>query len=87
MIPRVLRTGSPLRVSATLYLQDYGWLSQNRLVYNSKSMVREMTASDQLFPPEESIFLKYASFLAESRLLVIYCQGAVPIKRLTMRRP
>jgi len=85
MIPRVLRSGSALRVSATLYLQDYGWLSQNRLVYNSKSMVREMTASDQLFPPEESIFLKYASFLAESRLLDIGVGGGRTTRHLLSR--
>jgi SAM-dependent methyltransferase len=97
MIPRVLRSGSRLRATATVvsyYLQDHSWLwsllkgrglSQNRLVFNSKGFVRDYIAKDQLFPPEESIFLKYASFLAESRVLDIGVGGGRTTRYLLPR--
>src|SRR5262245_53195914 len=87
MIPRVLRSGSRLRASATgisYFLLDYSWLrslvegkglNQNKVVFNSKAVVRDYTAKEQLFPPEDFIFLKYASFIAESRVLDIGVGG------------
>src|SRR5262245_48668699 len=97
MIPQALRSGSRLRTSATVVshlLQDYSWLrsllegkglDRNRLIFNSKEAVLAYTAQDHLFPPEECIFLKYASFLAESRVLDIGVGGARTTRHLLSR--
>jgi SAM-dependent methyltransferase len=97
MIPRILRSGSRLRATASVvsyFLQDYGWLrslwegkglNRNRLVYNSKSIVRDYTAKEQLLPPEEVIFLKYASPLADARVLDIGVGGGRTTRHLLSR--
>lgn len=97
MIPRVLRSGSRLRRTATAashFVQDYGWLrslwegkglDQNRLIFNSKGAVQDYNAKEELFPPEEFIFLKYASLLAESRVLDIGVGGGRTTRHLLSR--
>src|SRR5262249_3952589 len=97
MIPRVLRSGSRLRATATIvsyFLQDYSWLrslvegkglNQNKLIFNSKGAVRNFTAKEQLFPPEERVFLEYASLLAESRVLDIGVGGGRTTRHLLSR--
>ena len=97
MIPRVLRTGSRLRATATFashFLRDYSWLrslrdgkglNRNRLVFNSTNAVRDYAANQQLFLPEEFIFLRYASLLAESRVLDIGVGGGRTTRHLLSR--
>src|SRR5262245_6916584 len=97
MIPRVLRSGSRLRATATLVsylLQDFSWLrslwegkglNQNRLVFNSKGAIRDYTAQEQLFPPEEYIFSTYASLLAKSRVLDMGVGGGRTTRHLFSR--
>jgi SAM-dependent methyltransferase len=72
-------------IQANVHLRQTFATQINRLAFNSTAAVRTYAAQDQLFPPEEAVFRKYASFLAESRVLDIGVGGGRTTRHLLSR--